>query len=217
MTDSSPLVKFEEQFTHSPAKAPGGPLAVRPPRFFKSQTFQRIVFYVGGGGVGLAALLFIAKSMNPPDSALRGGDLIPRIGHWDGTWVGSEVSYTLSGHKLAEYNSTFQIWSKSSDVQTVTLVRRDEAGAETSQSWVNTVTGNGDLLSRSSDEGADAAPYAGSIDGGQLSWYRKTPGGLHTRRSWVRGATLHAQEIIVPAEGTGEAIVITGTFAKTHD
>jgi hypothetical protein len=138
-------LKAENHFspTPTPTATPVRHVAFHAPRFLRNTLVQRAIYYVSTGAVCLAVLLFIAKSLNPPDSALMGADLVARIGRWDGHWKGAETTYTPKGQKVATAAVELSLWSTSANMQMARVTRKETSGSQATETWVTTVDGPG--------------------------------------------------------------------------
>ncbi len=209
-------MKAENHFspTPTPTATPVRQVAFHAPRFLRNTLVQRAIYYVSTGAVCLAVLLFIAKSLNPPDSALMGADLVARIGRWDGHWKGAETTYTPKGQKVATAAVELSLWSTSANMQMARVTRKETSGSQATETWVTTVDGQGSITTRRAEEDSAASPLVGRLEDGRLFWYRRTSQATETRQSWIVGNTLHMQTVVVPADPSLEPTVSVGEFSR---
>lgn len=181
---------------------------------------QRSIHYLSGSLIVLLCLMFVSQSINPPDSALVGGQLAPVLGPYDGVWKGKEVSYTLAGQRLEEYESTYDFWSSSSEIQMLTIKREAADESVVVEHFVNKIErtvadGEPVLRSRVADGTGFGDIYRGSVMESNLIWHRIDDEVAHTRRSRLSGNEMHVEELFVPLKDPAKAYHVVGVFTRT--
>lgn len=181
---------------------------------------QRSIHYVSGALIVLLCLMFVSQSINPPDSALEGGQLAPVLGPYDGIWTGREITYNLSGQRLKEYESIYDFWSSSSEIQMLTIQRQARGEQEIVEHFVNKIErtvadGEPVLRSRVADGTGFGDIYRGTVMESQLIWHRMTDEVAHTRRSRLSGNEMHVEELFIPLNDPAKAYQTVGVFKRT--
>ena len=212
-------VKFEDYLQSAPpsdGESKSGRLAWIS-RTGRKALQLRLLFYVLAGGLVLLFMLTLAKSLTPPDSALRQPAMTVKLGTWDGTWTGRETLYSLDGRKLAEFDSQREYFSSSSKLQTAQFTRSMDGEVVAEEAWVYTLGDDQPLQARSALESTPGPPFQGRIQQGSIFWHRETDSGRTVRRSWISENTLYTEEIQFPAAPSEEPTILMGTFTRAAE
>ncbi len=191
------------------------PVSRKPVASQVRQTLNRALFYLAGGGVAFLALMFLAQSINPPDSALRTEDTMLILGPWDGLWEGTEWRLSLQGEVLEQYEITMEILSTSSTMQSVRIVRVSATEGVTSEFWLNQMTPDGSVLVRRGQHMDQYGQFEGVLLESGVVWTRENEEFSEIQRSWMASNQLHVDTVRFPKDGTEAPIITTGHLRRT--
>lgn len=179
---------------------------------------NRAMFYLVGGFVAFMALMFLAQSINPPDSALRSEEVMYLLGPYDGLWEGREWRLNLQGEVLERYDVTMEIISGSATMQTVRIRREPVTPGDSVEAefWVNQLTPDGSVLMRTGHEQGDKGRFRGTMMDSGVLWTRENDEFTEVQRVWIGENLLHTDTIIIPKSPGAEPVMQSGQFRRTE-
>ncbi len=180
------------------------------------QTWNRAMFYLAGGAVAFFALMFLAQSINPPDSALRSEDMMLILGPWDGLWEGKEWRLSLQGEVIEEYDVTMEILSTSATMQSVRVIRTSQLEGTETEFWLNQMTPDGSVLVRAGQDRERYGRFEGTLLESGVVWTRENDEFSEIQRSWTAGNQLHTDTVLIPKQAPGTPILTTGHLRRTE-
>lgn len=175
---------------------------------------QRLSFYFLSGGLLLVMMLFVADSLNPPDSALQGKDMAVLLMPWDGEWVGEELLISSSGEILATFATSRQYQSQSATEQTESFTRVAEDGTVIEEFWINKALDNSALFAQPNINKENIPPFKGVLHKGMLVWSRQNEYGKVVRRTWITANVLNTEELHYPGSEKEEPYSIVGIYTR---